>query len=227
MGREPPAPLIRSEEKGPAPVEVQPRGSILKGRRAFLRLSSLRGSRGFVWRTSAFGETVTAKSRPPPFPDNGVSDEPQAFPARCGARSRLGAAADDRRRARHRGGGRDRRRGDPARPSDADGGKSRPGDVEIVAFMDYNCPFCKKSSPDLERFVDDDGKVRLIYKDWPILTDASVYRRPSRAGGEIPGQVSRSACRDDEHSRPEDRRREPARSGRRAPESTWPCSTPT
>ena len=48
------------------------------------------------------------------------------------------------------------------------------GDVTIVAFMDYNCPFCKKSSPDLERFVDDDGKVRLIYKDWPILTNASV-----------------------------------------------------
>jgi protein-disulfide isomerase len=48
------------------------------------------------------------------------------------------------------------------------------GDVTIVAFMDYNCPFCKKSSPDLERFVDDDGKVRLVYKDWPILSDASV-----------------------------------------------------
>jgi protein-disulfide isomerase len=48
------------------------------------------------------------------------------------------------------------------------------GDVTIVAFMDYNCPFCKKSSPDLEKFVDDDGKVRLVYKDWPILTNASV-----------------------------------------------------
>ena len=48
------------------------------------------------------------------------------------------------------------------------------GDVTIVAFMDYNCPFCKKSSPNLEKFVDDDGKVRLVYKDWPILTDASV-----------------------------------------------------
>ena len=48
------------------------------------------------------------------------------------------------------------------------------GDVPIVAFMDCNCPFCKKSSPDLERFVDDDGKVKLIYKDWPILSDASM-----------------------------------------------------
>ncbi|MGD0642736.1 MAG: DsbA family protein [Roseiarcus sp.] len=49
------------------------------------------------------------------------------------------------------------------------------GDVTIVAFMDYNCPFCKKSSPDLERLVQTDGKLRLVYKDWPILTEASVY----------------------------------------------------
>jgi len=49
------------------------------------------------------------------------------------------------------------------------------GDVTIVAFTDYNCPFCKKSEPDLERIVKDDGKVRLVYKDWPILTDASIF----------------------------------------------------
>ena len=59
---------------------------------------------------------------------------------------------------------------DPATPVAGDPA----GDVTIVAFMDYNCPNCKKSSPDLERFVNDDGKVRLVYKDWPILTDASV-----------------------------------------------------
>ena len=49
------------------------------------------------------------------------------------------------------------------------------GDVTIVAYTDYNCPFCKKSSPDLERLVKTDGKIRLVYKDWPILSPASVY----------------------------------------------------
>ncbi len=49
------------------------------------------------------------------------------------------------------------------------------GDVTIVAFFDYNCPFCKKGSADLERFVKDDGNVRLVYKDWPILSEASTY----------------------------------------------------
>lgn len=49
------------------------------------------------------------------------------------------------------------------------------GDLTIVAFLDYNCPFCKKSEPDLLRFVKTDGRIRLVHKDWPILGDASVY----------------------------------------------------
>ncbi|MCS0505197.1 DsbA family protein [Ancylobacter mangrovi] len=49
------------------------------------------------------------------------------------------------------------------------------GDVTIVAFLDYNCPYCKKSAPDLARVVKEDGRIRLVYKDWPILTEASVY----------------------------------------------------
>lgn len=49
------------------------------------------------------------------------------------------------------------------------------GDVTIVAFLDYNCPFCKKSAPDLEKLVKADGRIRLVYKDWPILTPASIH----------------------------------------------------
>ncbi|XOC81591.1 DsbA family protein [Microvirga sp. M2] len=49
------------------------------------------------------------------------------------------------------------------------------GDITIVAFLDYNCPFCKNSAPDLERIVKADGKIRLVYKDWPILTPASIH----------------------------------------------------
>lgn len=49
------------------------------------------------------------------------------------------------------------------------------GNLTIVTFFDYNCPFCKKAEPDLERVVKEDGQIRLVYKDWPILTKASVY----------------------------------------------------
>lgn len=49
------------------------------------------------------------------------------------------------------------------------------GDVTIVAFLDYNCPYCKSSTPDLDRLVREDGRIRLVYKDWPILGMASVH----------------------------------------------------
>lgn len=48
------------------------------------------------------------------------------------------------------------------------------GDVTIVAFLDYNCPFCKKSTPGLAQAVKEDGHTRLVYKDWPILAPSSV-----------------------------------------------------
>jgi protein-disulfide isomerase len=48
------------------------------------------------------------------------------------------------------------------------------GDLTIVTFFDYNCPFCKKAEPALDQLVKADGRIRLVYKDWPILTEASV-----------------------------------------------------
>lgn len=59
---------------------------------------------------------------------------------------------------------------DPGAPV---GGNPR-GDVTIVAFFDYNCPFCKLSAVDLARVVKEDGRIRLVYKDWAILSQASV-----------------------------------------------------
>lgn len=59
---------------------------------------------------------------------------------------------------------------DPEAPT---GGNPK-GDVTIVAFFDYNCPYCKTSAADLARVVKEDGKIRLVYKDWPILTESSV-----------------------------------------------------
>ncbi len=48
------------------------------------------------------------------------------------------------------------------------------GDVTIVAFVDYNCPYCRKSEADLDALIADDPKIRVIYKDWPILAKTSV-----------------------------------------------------
>ncbi len=48
------------------------------------------------------------------------------------------------------------------------------GDVVIVAFLDYNCPYCRRATPILDRFIASDQHVKLIYKDWPILAPSSI-----------------------------------------------------
>lgn len=48
------------------------------------------------------------------------------------------------------------------------------GDLTIVEFFDYNCPFCKGAEPNLARMVKADGNIRLVYSDWPILSEASI-----------------------------------------------------
>jgi protein-disulfide isomerase len=48
------------------------------------------------------------------------------------------------------------------------------GDVSIVEYFDYNCPYCRRLAPELAQVVQDDGKVRLVFKDWPILGPVSV-----------------------------------------------------
>jgi protein-disulfide isomerase len=48
------------------------------------------------------------------------------------------------------------------------------GDIAIVEWFDYQCPYCRRLEPELRQVVQDDGKVRLILKDWPILGPVSV-----------------------------------------------------
>jgi protein-disulfide isomerase len=51
---------------------------------------------------------------------------------------------------------------------------NRDGDITIVEYFDYNCPYCRKLEPELRQVVQDDGKVKLVYKDWPVLGPVSI-----------------------------------------------------
>jgi protein-disulfide isomerase len=58
-------------------------------------------------------------------------------------------------------------------PSDPVAGDPH-GDVTIVEFFDTRCPYCRKLEPVMDGFLAKDDKVRLVYKDLPILGPASV-----------------------------------------------------
>jgi protein-disulfide isomerase len=43
------------------------------------------------------------------------------------------------------------------------------GDLTVVEYFDYQCPYCKKLAPEIAEVVREDGKIRLVLKDWPIF----------------------------------------------------------
>lgn len=49
------------------------------------------------------------------------------------------------------------------------------GDVTLVEFFDYRCPYCKQVEPSLDALLKEDGKLRIVYKEFPILGEASIY----------------------------------------------------
>jgi protein-disulfide isomerase len=48
------------------------------------------------------------------------------------------------------------------------------GDVTIVEYFDYQCPYCKKVAPILAGVAKEDGRIRVVLKDWPVFGELSV-----------------------------------------------------
>lgn len=49
------------------------------------------------------------------------------------------------------------------------------GDITIIEFMDYRCGYCKAAKATLDAVVKQDGNIRVIYKEFPILGPVSTY----------------------------------------------------
>lgn len=48
------------------------------------------------------------------------------------------------------------------------------GDVTIVEFFDYRCGYCKQVHPSIQALLKEDGKLRLVLKELPVLGPESV-----------------------------------------------------
>lgn len=49
------------------------------------------------------------------------------------------------------------------------------GDVTVVEFFDYNCPYCRRAAPEVDALIAKDRNIRLVYREWPILGEGSVF----------------------------------------------------
>uniref|UniRef100_UPI00406C9115 DsbA family protein n=1 Tax=Sphingomonas sp. NY01 TaxID=2968057 RepID=UPI00406C9115 len=47
------------------------------------------------------------------------------------------------------------------------------GDVTLVEYYDYNCGYCRASLPLLKQLTDADPKLRIVYRELPILAESS------------------------------------------------------
>lgn len=47
------------------------------------------------------------------------------------------------------------------------------GDITIIEFFDYNCAYCKHALDTIEKLKQDDKNLRVIYKEFPILSESS------------------------------------------------------
>jgi protein-disulfide isomerase len=47
------------------------------------------------------------------------------------------------------------------------------GDVTVIEFFDYNCPYCKKAFHEVAQLIEKDKQVKLIVKEFPILSKGS------------------------------------------------------
>jgi len=48
------------------------------------------------------------------------------------------------------------------------------GDVTFVEFVDYKCGYCRKAFPEVKALLEEDGNIRIVYKEFPILGEESL-----------------------------------------------------
>lgn len=62
------------------------------------------------------------------------------------------------------------------------------GDVTVVEFFDYNCPYCKKAGEIVKELIDQDPNVRVVYREWPILSEGSVVASRAALASRLQGK---------------------------------------
>lgn len=48
------------------------------------------------------------------------------------------------------------------------------GSLTLVEFFDYNCGYCKRSNSVLQALIAENPDLRVVYKEWPILSETSA-----------------------------------------------------
>lgn len=58
-------------------------------------------------------------------------------------------------------------------PASFSGGNPE-GDITVVEFIDYRCSYCRKAHAEVRDLISQDGNIRYVVKEFPILSEESV-----------------------------------------------------
>ncbi|MFD2206197.1 DsbA family protein [Kiloniella antarctica] len=59
------------------------------------------------------------------------------------------------------------------------------GDVVLVEFFDYRCPYCHKASKLIQKLIDEDPNLKVVMKEFPILSpESTIAARAALAANE-------------------------------------------
>ena len=71
------------------------------------------------------------------------------------------------------------------------------GDITLVEFMDYRCGYCRRAVDEVHTLLEQDGNIRFIVKEFPILGEESVLAsRFAIATQQISGEDAYKAAHD-------------------------------
>lgn len=73
--------------------------------------------------------------------------------------------------------------------SDKDYATGNPdGDVTVVEFFDYNCGYCRRAMPEVVKLIENDDKVKLVFKELPIFGEDSENAAKGALAAKLQGK---------------------------------------
>lgn len=63
-------------------------------------------------------------------------------------------------------------------------------DVTLVEFYDYACTYCRASLPDIDRLLAEDKKLKVVYRELPVLGEDSVTAAKASLAAAKGGQAA-------------------------------------
>jgi len=62
------------------------------------------------------------------------------------------------------------------------------GHVTVVEFFDYNCGYCRLIYPSINKLVENDHNIRLVFREYPVLSPHSVLPAQAALAAQLQGK---------------------------------------